>query len=77
LRYGSAMTPAYRPNLARSFERYLRAENRFEHTIASYLESPRQAEAFLAGGRGPSLVDGRRSCPRSPCPSSPRMACCG
>jgi site-specific recombinase XerD len=55
--YGPPMTPDYRPRLVRSFERHLRAENRFEHTIASYLESLRQAEAFLAG-RG--LVDARR-----------------
>jgi integrase len=53
------MTPDYRPNLVRSFERHLRAENRSEHTIASYLESLRQAEAFLAG-RGRSLMDARR-----------------
>ena len=45
--------------LLRSFERHLRAENRSEHTIASYLESLRQAEAFLAG-RGRTLVDTRR-----------------
>src|SRR5215204_4905586 len=45
--------------LLRSFERHLRAENRSEHTIASYLESLRQAEAFLAG-RGRSLVNARR-----------------
>jgi site-specific recombinase XerD len=45
--------------LLRSFERHLRAENRSEHTIASYLESLRQAEAFLAG-RGRSLLDARR-----------------
>ena len=45
--YGPAMTPDYRPSLVRSFERHLRAENRSEHTIASYLESLRQAEAFL------------------------------
>ena len=57
--YGPAMTPDYRPNLVRSFERHLRAENRSVHTIASYLESLRQAEAFLAG-RGRSLVDARR-----------------
>src|SRR5215217_2843819 len=57
--YGPAMTADYRPNLVRSFERHLRAENRSEHTIASYLESLRQAEAFLAG-RGRSLVDARR-----------------
>jgi site-specific recombinase XerD len=47
LRYGPAMTPDHRPNPVRSFERHLRAENRSEHTIASYLESLRQAEAFL------------------------------
>jgi site-specific recombinase XerD len=59
LGYGPAMTPDYRPSLIRSFERHLRAENRSEHTIASYLESLRQAEAFLAG-RGRSLLDARR-----------------
>ena len=32
--------------LLRSFERHLRAENRSEHTIASYLESLRQAEGI-------------------------------
>ena len=52
--YGPAMTPDYRPNLVRSFERHLRAENRSERTIASYLESLRHAEAFLAGRGGPS-----------------------
>jgi site-specific recombinase XerD len=45
--------------LLRSFERHLRAENRSEHTIASYLDSLRQAEAFLAS-RGHSLLDARR-----------------
>ena len=54
------MTPDYRPSLVRSFERHLRAENRSEHTIASYLDrSLRQAETFLAG-RGRSLLDARR-----------------
>jgi site-specific recombinase XerD len=53
------MTLDYRPSLLRSFERHLRAENRSEHTIASYLESIRQAEAFLTG-RGRSLLDARR-----------------
>ena len=57
--YGPAMTADYRPSLVRSFERHLRAENRSEHTIASYLESLRQAEAFLAG-RGRTVVDARR-----------------
>ena len=43
------MMSDFRLSLVRSFERHLRAENRSEHTIASYLESLRQAEAFLAG----------------------------
>jgi len=46
--------PTTVPSLVRSFERHLRAENRSEHTIASYLESLRHAEAFLAGRGGPS-----------------------
>jgi len=57
--YGPVMTADYRPSLVRCFERRLRAENRSEHTIASYLESLRQAEAFPAG-RGRSLADARR-----------------
>ena len=51
LRYGPAMTPDHAPSLLRSFERHLRAENRSDSTIESYLESIRQAEAFLAGRR--------------------------
>ena len=35
------------PSLRRSFELHLRAENRADNTIESYLESIRQAEAFL------------------------------
>jgi site-specific recombinase XerC len=46
--------------LLRSFERHLRAANRSERTIASYLESLRQAEAFLAA-RGKGLADARRT----------------
>jgi site-specific recombinase XerD len=46
--------------LLRSFERHLRAANRSERTIASYLESLRQAEAFLAA-RGKGLADARRA----------------
>src|SRR6266540_4779559 len=38
--------PARSP-LVRSFERHLRAENRSEGTVASYLVALRQAEAFL------------------------------
>jgi len=59
LGYGPAMTLPYRPSLVRSFERHLRAEDRSEHTTASYLESIRQAEAFLAG-HGLGLLDARR-----------------
>jgi site-specific recombinase XerD len=44
----------------RSFERHLRAENRSDNTIESYLESIRQAEAFLAA-RGRNLLDARRA----------------
>ena len=46
-------------SLARSFERRLRAENRAENTIASYMESVRQAEAFLAA-RGRDLATATR-----------------
>jgi site-specific recombinase XerD len=60
LRYGPAMTPDYAPSLLRSFERHLRAENRSDNTVESYLESIRQAEAFLAG-RGRTLLDARRA----------------
>ena len=38
--------PARSP-LARSFERHMRAENRSDRTIATYLHGLRQAEAFL------------------------------
>jgi site-specific recombinase XerD len=34
-------------SLIASFERYLRARNRAESTIASYLEAIRQADVFL------------------------------
>jgi site-specific recombinase XerD len=60
LRYGPAMTPDHAPSLARSFERHLRAENCSDNTIESYLESIRQAEAFLAT-HGRSLLDARRA----------------
>jgi site-specific recombinase XerD len=46
--------------LLRSFERHLRAENRSERTVASYLVALRQAEAFLAA-RGVGLVDAARA----------------
>jgi hypothetical protein len=54
------MTPDHTPSLVRSFERHLRAENRSDSTIESYLESIRQAEAFLAA-RGRTLLDARRA----------------
>ena len=54
------MTPDHTPSLLRSFERHLRAENRSDNTVESYLESIRQAEAFLAA-RGRTLVDARRA----------------
>src|SRR4029450_10940275 len=46
--------------LLRSFERHLRAENRSERTVASYLVALRQAEAFLAA-RSVGLVDASRA----------------
>ena len=41
------MDPPARSPLARSFERHMRAENRSEQTVATYLKGLRQAEAFL------------------------------
>jgi hypothetical protein len=58
--YGPAMTPDPATRLLRSFERHLRAENRSDNTIESYLESVRQAEAFLTL-RGRTLLDARRA----------------
>jgi site-specific recombinase XerD len=46
--------------LLRSFERHLRAANRSERTIASYLGSLRQAEAFLAA-HGKGLAEAGRA----------------
>jgi site-specific recombinase XerD len=40
-------------DLARSFERSLRAKNRSEHTIASYMEAVRQFGDFLKGSHRP------------------------
>jgi integrase len=45
--------------LLRSFERHLRALNRSDNTIESYLEGARQAERFLTT-RGRTLTDARR-----------------
>ncbi len=52
------------PSLLRSFERHLRAHNRSEATVAAYLESVRQAEAFLAA-HGRTLLDARRADPEA------------
>ena len=41
------MDPAAPDPLLRSFERHLRAENRSDQTVATYLIALRQAEAFL------------------------------
>jgi site-specific recombinase XerD len=50
----------HRPDpLIRSFERHLRAMNRSENTVTSYVESVRQADAYLAGC-GRTLLDARR-----------------
>ena len=46
-------------SVTRSFERHLCAANRSQNTIDSYLESLRQAEAFLAA-RDRTLLDARR-----------------
>jgi integrase/recombinase XerC len=46
--------------LLRSFERYLRTGNHSERTVGNYLESARQAEAFLRE-RGIRLEDATRA----------------
>jgi site-specific recombinase XerD len=52
--------PIPRSSLLRSFRRHLEAENRSERTLASYLQSVRQAEAFLAS-RGKRLEEASRA----------------
>jgi site-specific recombinase XerD len=37
------------PDLARSFERHLRAENKSDRTVGTYLEAVRPLQAFLTG----------------------------
>jgi site-specific recombinase XerD len=49
-----------RTPLARSFERHLRAENRSERTVATYLIGLRQAEAFLRA-RGTTIEAATRA----------------
>ncbi|HEU4900427.1 MAG TPA: phage integrase N-terminal SAM-like domain-containing protein, partial [Actinomycetota bacterium] len=54
------MDPAAPNPLLRSFERHLRAENRSDQTVATYLIALRQAEAFLAA-RGTTLAEAGRA----------------
>ncbi len=48
------------PDLTRSFERHLRAENKSDRTIETYLEAVRLLETFLAG-RNVRLADADRA----------------
>jgi hypothetical protein len=56
----AAMSELRLPDLARSFERHLRAENKSDRTVETYLEAVRLLEAFLAG-RGVGLAEADRS----------------
>ena len=60
------MDPAAPNPLLRSFERHLRAENRADQTVATYLIALRQAEAFLAAARGTTLAEAGDHCPSPP-----------
>ena len=53
------------PDLARSFERHLRAENKSDRTVETYLEAVRLLEAFLAG-RGVRLAEADRAAAELP-----------
>ena len=55
------MDPAASNSLLRSFERHLRAENRSDQTVATYLIGLRQAEAFLTAARGTTLAEAGRA----------------
>jgi site-specific recombinase XerD len=55
------MDPAAPNPLLRSFERHLRAQNRSDQTVATYLIALRQAEAFLTGSRGTTLAAAGRA----------------
>jgi site-specific recombinase XerD len=48
------------PDLTRSFERHLRAENKSDRTIETYLEAVRLLGTFLAG-RGVRLAEADRA----------------
>ena len=54
------MSESRLPDLARSFERHLRAENKSDRTIETYLEAVRLLKGFLAP-RGVSLVEADRT----------------
>ena len=45
---GAAMSDARLPDLARSFARHLRAENKSDRTVETYLGAVRLLESFLA-----------------------------
>jgi hypothetical protein len=47
------------PDLTRSFERHLRAENKSDRTVETYLEAVRLLEAFLAGRGVPAAAADR------------------
>src|SRR5215208_84966 len=55
------MDPGAPDPLLRSFERHLRAENRSNQTVATYLIALRQAEAFLTASRGTTLAEAGRA----------------
>jgi site-specific recombinase XerD len=55
------MDPAAPNPLLRSFERHLRAENRSDQTVATYLIALRQAETFLTATRGTTLAAAGRA----------------
>ena len=48
------------PDLARSFERHLRAENKSDRTVETYLEAVRLLKAFLAS-RSVGLAEADRA----------------
>src|SRR4029450_11743913 len=56
----AGMDPAAPNPLLRSFERHLRAENRSDQTVATYLIALRQAETFLTGSRGTTFAEAGR-----------------
>jgi site-specific recombinase XerD len=55
------MDPTAPNPLLRSFERHLRAENRSDQTVTTYLIALRQAEAFLTAARGTTLAEAGRA----------------